>query len=55
MYIMPGSTWENEFVESVNGTMARELLNREILIRYMGQKIVQIRLRKLPLSGKLRR
>ncbi|MGB8454926.1 MAG: integrase core domain-containing protein [Anaerocolumna sp.] len=30
MYIMPGSPWENGFVESFNGTMANELLNREI-------------------------
>jgi len=26
----PGSPWENGFVESFNGTMANELLNREI-------------------------
>jgi putative transposase len=30
MYIMPGSPWENGFVESFNGTMANELFNREI-------------------------
>ena len=30
MYITPGSPWENGFVESFNGTMANELLNREI-------------------------
>jgi len=30
MYIAPGSPWENGFVESFNGTMANELLNREI-------------------------
>lgn len=30
MYIAPGSLWENGFVESFNGTMANELLNREI-------------------------
>ena len=30
MFILPGSPWENGFVESFNGTMANELLNREI-------------------------
>jgi putative transposase len=30
LYILPGSPWENGFVESFNGTMANELLNREI-------------------------
>ncbi len=30
MYIMPGSPWENGFVESLNGTMATEFFNREI-------------------------
>lgn len=30
MYITPGSPWENGFVESFNGTMANELLNREL-------------------------
>jgi transposase InsO family protein len=30
MYIAPGSPWENGFVESFNGTMTNELLNREI-------------------------
>ncbi len=34
MYIVPGSPWENGFVESFNGTMANELLNRKFLIRY---------------------
>jgi transposase InsO family protein len=30
MYILPGSPWENVYVESFNGTMANEFLNREI-------------------------
>ena len=30
MYILPGSPWENGFVESFNGTMANEVLNREV-------------------------
>ena len=30
IFILPGSPWENGFVESFNGTMANELLNREI-------------------------
>jgi len=30
MYILPGSPWENGYVESFNGTMANELLDREI-------------------------
>ena len=30
MYIMPGSPWENGYVESFNGTMTNELLNREV-------------------------
>ncbi len=49
MYITPGSPWENGFVESLIGTMANELLNREIfdtlyeakvlLARWVGLKI----------------
>lgn len=30
LYILPGSPWENGFCESFNGTMANELLNREV-------------------------
>ncbi len=30
MYIEPGSPWENPFVESLNGTLRNEVLNREL-------------------------
>jgi hypothetical protein len=30
LYIEPGSPWENEYCESLNGTLSDELLNGEI-------------------------
>ena len=30
LFIMPGSPWENGYVESLNGKMRDEFLNREI-------------------------
>ena len=30
LFIMPGSPWENEYVESFNGKLRDELLNREV-------------------------
>lgn len=39
-YIAPGSPWENGFVESFNGTMANELLNREIFDTIKEAKIL---------------
>ncbi len=30
LYIEPGSPWENEYVESINGKLRDELLDREI-------------------------
>jgi transposase InsO family protein len=29
-YIAPGSPWENAYVESINGKLRDELLNREL-------------------------
>ena len=31
LFIEPGSPWENGYIESLNGKMRDELLNREIL------------------------
>lgn len=43
MYIMPGSPWENGFVESFNGTMVNELLNREIFDTMFEAKVLLAR------------
>ena len=43
MYITPGSPWENGFVESFNGTMANELLNREIFDTLYEAKVLLAR------------
>jgi transposase InsO family protein len=44
VYITPGSPWENGFVESFNGTMANELLNREIFDTLYEAKVLLARL-----------
>lgn len=46
MYIMPGSPWENGYVESFNGTMANELLNREVFDTLYEAKVLLQRDRK---------
>ncbi len=40
LFIEPGSPWENGFVESFNGSMADELLNREIFDTFYEAKIL---------------
>ena len=39
-YILPGSPWENGFVESFNGTMANEVLNREVFDSLFEAKVL---------------
>ena len=38
LYIEPGSPWENGYIESFNGKLRDELLNREVLTRYSRRK-----------------
>ena len=42
-YILPGSPWENGYVESFNGTMANELLNRELFDTLYEAKVLLAR------------
>ena len=44
--IEPGSPWENGFVESFNGTLRDELLNREIFYTVTEAKILIERWRR---------
>ena len=39
-YILPGSPWENGFVESFNGTMVNEVLNREVFDSLFEAKVL---------------
>jgi putative transposase len=40
LYIEPGSPWENGYVESFNGRMRDELLNREIFTTLEEAKVL---------------
>ena len=40
MFIEPGSPWENGYIESFNGKLRDELLNREIFITLTEAKIL---------------
>jgi putative transposase len=40
LYIEPGSPWENGYVESFNGRMRDELLNREIFTTLKEAKVL---------------
>jgi len=42
LYIEPGSPWENGYVESFNGKMRDELLNREIFTTLDEAKVLWI-------------
>ena len=46
MFIEPGSPWENDYVESFNGTLRDELLNREIFYTVTEAKILIERWRR---------
>ena len=46
LLIEPGSPWENGYVESFNGTVRDELLNREIFYTLTGAKILIERWRR---------
>jgi len=40
LFIEPGSLWENGYIESFNGKLRDELLNREIFITLTEAKIL---------------
>lgn len=40
MFITPGSPWENPFIESFNGTVREECLNRELFLSVQEAKVV---------------
>jgi transposase InsO family protein len=40
IYIEPGSPWENGYIESFNGKMRDELLNREIFTTLTEAKVL---------------
>ena len=40
LFIEPGSPWENGYVESFNGKLRDELLNREVFTTLMEAKIL---------------
>jgi transposase InsO family protein len=46
LFIEPGSLWENGYVESVNGKMRDELLNREIFYSVREAQILSEQLRR---------
>ena len=39
LFIEPGSSWENGYIESFNGKMRDELLNRELFTTLMEAKV----------------
>ena len=46
LYIEPGSPWENGYIESFNGKIRDELLNREIFTTLIGaQVLIELRRR----------
>ena len=40
LYIEPGSPWENSYIESFNGQLRDELLNREIFDTLLEAKVL---------------
>ncbi len=40
LYIEPGSPWENGYIESFNGKLRDELLDREIFTTFDGAKVL---------------
>jgi transposase InsO family protein len=46
LFIEPGSPWENGFIESFNGKMRDELLNRELFTTLMEAKVLIARWRQ---------
>ena len=46
LFIEPGSPWENGYVESFNGKLRDELLNREIFDTLLEAKVLIERLRR---------
>jgi transposase InsO family protein len=46
MYIEPGSPWENGYIESFNGKMRDEVLNREVFDTLLEAKVLVERWRR---------
>ena len=46
MYIAPGSPWENGYLESFNGKLRDELLNREVFDSLLEAQVLVERWRK---------
>ena len=46
LYIAPGSPWENGYIESFNGKLRDELLNRELFDTLLEAKVLTERWRK---------
>jgi len=46
LFIEPGSPWENGYVESFNGKMRDELLNREVFTTLLEAKVLVERWRR---------
>ncbi len=40
LFIEPGSPWENGYIESFNGKLRDELLNREIFYTLLEEKVL---------------
>ena len=40
LFIEPGSPWENDYIESFNGKLRDELLNREIFTTLIDTKVL---------------
>jgi putative transposase len=51
LFIEPGSPWENGYIESFNGKLRDELLNREIFTTLTEAKSLDCRLEKGIQSG----
>ena len=46
LFIEPGSPWENGYIESFNGKLRDELLNREIFTTLIEAKVLTVDYRK---------
>jgi len=46
LFIEPGSPWENGYIESLNGKLRDELLNRETSYTLIGAKVLTEQWRK---------
>ena len=46
LFIEPGSPWENGYIESFNGKLRDELLNREVFDKLLEAKVLVERRRR---------